>query len=85
MASETCATVFRDAIRERDRRCVVTGRRAIYAEFGVWRTFQAAHIFPLAYEGYWTANNYGCWITIQPETYQLSPERLVARQFHTRT
>lgn len=66
MASETCVTAFRDAIRERDRRCIVTGR-AIYAEFGVWRTFQAAHIFPLAYGGHWTANSYVCWITIQPE------------------
>ena len=23
------------------------------AEYGIWRGFQAAHIFPLAYEGHW--------------------------------
>lgn len=29
--------------------------------------FEAAHIFPLAYEGHWTANNYGRWMTHTPE------------------
>ncbi|KAL0634241.1 hypothetical protein Q9L58_006859 [Maublancomyces gigas] len=28
----------------------------------------AAHIFPLAYEGHWMEHNYSHWITIQPST-----------------
>jgi len=31
-----------------------------------WAGYQAAHIFPLAYEGHWIHYNYGQWITIQP-------------------
>ena len=29
--------------------------------------FEAAHVFPLAYEGHWIDNNYSYWITIPPE------------------
>ena len=32
-----------------------------------WESFEAAHIFPLAYEGHWNDNSYGHWITIPPE------------------
>ena len=32
-----------------------------------YRGFEAAHIFPLAYEGYWKDYNYDSWITIPPE------------------
>jgi hypothetical protein len=55
---------FRDAVRERDRRCVLTGQRALGADRGTWRSFEAAHVFPLAYEGHWINNNYSRWITI---------------------
>lgn len=48
--TSTRVAVFRDPIRERDRRCVITGRVALNAEYGDWTGFQAAHIFPLAYE-----------------------------------
>ena len=58
----------RDAVRQRDRRCVVTGRPALDAEYDMWYGFQAAHIFPLAYEGHWRDNFYGRWINIHPRT-----------------
>ncbi|KAG0639122.1 HNH endonuclease-domain-containing protein [Tuber brumale] len=64
---------FRVAVRERDGGCVITGRRAQLAQFGNWRSFEAAHIFPLAYEQHWNQWNYGRWITIPPalESYGL--------------
>jgi hypothetical protein len=52
----------------RDRRCVVSGEEAINADISYWWGFEAAHIFPLIYEGYWIEHNYGRWITISPET-----------------
>jgi hypothetical protein len=57
----TCIAAFRDAVRERDGRCVITGKVASEAEFGFWTGFEAAHIFPLAYQGHWT---YSPWIEI---------------------
>jgi hypothetical protein len=47
----------------RDRRCVVSGDKAD-VERGNWTGFEAAHIFPLAYEGDWVRNGYDRWITI---------------------
>jgi len=59
---------FRDAICERDGRCIITGEVAMTAHRGNWSGFEAAHIFPLAYEGHWEDNNYGRWITILAAT-----------------
>ncbi len=36
------------------------------ATWGIWGGFEAAHIFPLAYEAQWKLMNYGRWITIDP-------------------
>jgi hypothetical protein len=58
---------FSEAVRQRDRRCVVSGKRAVHAWRGGWFGFEAAHIFPLAYEGHWKQYNYSRWITIPPE------------------
>jgi hypothetical protein len=60
---------FCDAVRSRDGRCVISGFE-IPTAGGVnfYTGFEAAHIFPLAYENHWIANNYGRWITIPPET-----------------
>ncbi|KAH8648899.1 HNH endonuclease-domain-containing protein [Tricladium varicosporioides] len=55
---------FRDAIRSRDRRCVITGEE--YLDDDNWRGFEAAHIFPLAYEQYWIEHNYSRWISTPP-------------------
>ncbi|KAF2183590.1 hypothetical protein K469DRAFT_667810 [Zopfia rhizophila CBS 207.26] len=65
-ATGTRTQTFCDAVRSRDRRCVVSGREVLGADYNNWLGFEAAHIFPLAYEGYWNDNNYGRWITIPP-------------------
>ncbi|KAL0634243.1 hypothetical protein Q9L58_006861 [Maublancomyces gigas] len=67
VTSGTRLAAFRDAVRDRDRRCVITGRRVVSAR-GAWTGFEAAHIFPLAYERHWMEHNYGRWITIPPAT-----------------
>ncbi|RPA88718.1 hypothetical protein L873DRAFT_1724962, partial [Choiromyces venosus 120613-1] len=46
--------------------CVITGRQARLAQYGNSRGFEAAHIFPLAYEQHWNQGNYGRWINIPP-------------------
>lgn len=58
---------FRDEVRERDGRCVVSKRENSMAQYGIWSGFEAAHIFPLAYEKYWKDQNFGCWITLSSE------------------
>ena len=55
---------FRDTVRERDRCCILTGRMALYE----WTTFEATHIFPLAYEGHWNELKCNHWITLPPAT-----------------
>ena len=55
---------FRDEVRQRDRRCVITGKKALSAYRNRWKGFQAAHIFPLAYENHWIQHNFARWITI---------------------
>ncbi|KAI5843786.1 HNH endonuclease-domain-containing protein [Morchella snyderi] len=66
VASGSRNAAFRDAVRERDRRCVITGRRLL--SLRSWRGFEAAHVFPLAYEDHWIRNDYGRWITIPSAT-----------------
>ncbi|OCK73002.1 hypothetical protein K432DRAFT_314066 [Lepidopterella palustris CBS 459.81] len=58
---------FGNAVRSRDRRCVISGKEVpvIGGEL-YYKGFQAAHIFPLAYQGHWIENNYSRWITIAP-------------------
>ncbi|PUU80410.1 HNH endonuclease-domain-containing protein [Tuber borchii] len=57
---------FRDAVRERDRRCVITGLRSQRPDRWGWDFFEVAHIFPLAYEDHWNQSNYSRWITVPP-------------------
>ena len=68
IASGTRVAEFRDSVRQRDRRCVITGQLVLQAEYNIWWGFEAAHIFPLAYEERWTEYGFGRWITIQPNT-----------------
>ncbi|KAL0634242.1 hypothetical protein Q9L58_006860 [Maublancomyces gigas] len=68
VASRTRVVSFRDAVRDRDRRCVITGEKALDAEYGLWEGFEAAHVFPLAHERHWREHNYGRWITIPSAT-----------------
>lgn len=64
----TRVRVFAEAVRSRDGRCVITGNVVLGAAYDDYTGFEAAHIFPLAYEGQWRANNFARWITIQPNT-----------------
>ena len=73
MASGTRIAAFCDAVRERDRRCVVTGKPALRAKHGIWWGFEAAHIFPLAFEGHWAEEDFGRWIAVQPATGSAGP------------
>ncbi|KAH8647056.1 HNH endonuclease-domain-containing protein [Tricladium varicosporioides] len=61
----TRVQAFTDAVRSRDQRCVITGEE--YLGNDDWVGFEAAHIFPLAYEQHWTDHNYGCWISSIPD------------------
>ncbi|KAH8147455.1 uncharacterized protein LAJ45_08612 [Morchella importuna] len=65
LGTGTRVASFRNAVRDRDRRCIITGKEAVNADLGSWRGFEAAHIFPLAYEHNWIMDEYDRWITIE--------------------
>jgi len=56
---------FRDKIRNRDRKCVISGisisELAIQADN--WTAYDAVHIFPPEHERLWIQHDYGQWIT----------------------
>lgn len=62
----TRTQAFRDAIRLRDRRCIISGQQVLNADIGFWTGFEAAHVFPLAHEDHWINHNYDRWITKPP-------------------
>lgn len=43
-------SAFRDGIRGRDRRCMISGRGGLLASSGVWTKLEAVHVFPLESE-----------------------------------
>lgn len=63
---------FRDAIRNRDRGCVISGRRNLDESIAAedWVSYEAAHIFPLACGSIWNRRGYGRLITDMPDAYQ---------------
>ena len=62
----TPVEAFRQAVRERNRRCIATGRPASLAHLGWWALFESTYVFPLAYEQHWNDSNYSRWITVPP-------------------
>ncbi|EER28860.1 hypothetical protein CPC735_035660 [Coccidioides posadasii C735 delta SOWgp] len=54
---------FRDGVRARDGKCVVSGIVNVRAPWNTWSGFEAAHVFPLDCESVWIEFNYGRWIT----------------------
>ena len=40
---------FVNAVRGRDRGCIITGQPAWHAEFGLWYGLKAVHLFPLEF------------------------------------
>jgi len=68
LASGTRIQAFSDAVRSRDRQCLVSGEVVpMFNDKPYYSGFEAAHIFPLAYEGHWKQYGYGNCITIPPE------------------
>ncbi|KAG0137538.1 hypothetical protein HOY82DRAFT_547725 [Tuber indicum] len=53
---------FRDSARDRDQRCVITGRPAVFDGVAYWEAFEAAHVFPLAYKEVWKKGDFELWI-----------------------
>ncbi|KAK9241770.1 HNH endonuclease-domain-containing protein [Lipomyces tetrasporus] len=54
---------FRNQVRERDRKCVITGLVNTQAYRDRWTGFEAAHIFPLSSEEYFVQSGFIRWIT----------------------
>ncbi|PUU75871.1 hypothetical protein B9Z19DRAFT_1089387 [Tuber borchii] len=59
---------FIHSVRDRDRRCIITGRSAVMAGVSFWENFEAVHVFPLAYEENWNNDNFSQWITVPPDS-----------------
>ena len=58
---------FREAVRSRDRQCIISGTPVrTFGGVDFWGGLEAAHIFPVGKEDLWIEQNYGRWITIQP-------------------
>lgn len=78
---------FRDGIRARDGRCVISGVVNARAPFDIWSGFEAAYIFPLESESHWAERNYGRWIRdVTPGVAKInSPQNgfLLRRDIHT--
>jgi HNH endonuclease len=68
-ATGSRVAAFCEAVRSRDRQCIISGITVpTFRGTSFWDGFEAAHIFPLAYEGHWIDQNYGRWITIPLST-----------------
>ena len=67
VATGTRTKAFTDTVRSRDNQCIISGR-PVRTRNGVsfYVSFEAAHVFPLAYEGDWISQNLGRWITEIP-------------------
>ena len=55
---------FRDALRERDYRCVIIEQPALKTKYKSWTRYIATPIFPLTHEQHWVTHGYDKWITI---------------------
>lgn len=57
---------FKDQVRERDGRCVVSKMESDGPQAGFWIGFEATHIVPIACGQLWRNNGFGDLITIPP-------------------
>ncbi|KAJ8102414.1 hypothetical protein POJ06DRAFT_279864 [Lipomyces tetrasporus] len=57
--------MFRQRVRERDGKCVISGvvNHTRLVDQGDWSSYHAAHIFPLSGEEWFIANGFSRWIT----------------------
>ena len=79
MSASVRVQAFTDTVRSRDKRCVISGTKALSAR-GRWTGFEAAHIFPLAYEGLWKEWNFGHWITSPPNGEEIKGGKINSEQ-----
>ncbi|KAG4444160.1 hypothetical protein IFR05_000389 [Cadophora sp. M221] len=75
----TRVQAFTDAVRSRDGRCVISGKIA-FAHLDFWTGFEAAHIFPLAFEGIWKDYNYGRWVLTPPDEEEIKGGKINSSQ-----
>ncbi|KAK9358009.1 HNH endonuclease-domain-containing protein [Lipomyces starkeyi] len=54
---------FREQVRKRDGKCVITGVANPVAFIDDWASFEAAHIFPLSHEDHFRSLNYPRFVT----------------------
>ncbi len=54
---------FRDGVRARDRKCVISGVINMGSLLDIWSGFNSAHIFLLQNESYWNEANFNQCIT----------------------
>ncbi|CAK7245432.1 MAG: hypothetical protein STHCBS139747_007013 [Sporothrix thermara] len=57
---------FKQQVRARDGRCVISKIQCLGPQYDIWRGFEAAHIVPLAYENEWNRRGFANLITIPP-------------------
>ncbi|CUS10127.1 unnamed protein product [Tuber aestivum] len=65
------SNAFRDGIRARDGRCVISGVINLTAP-DQWTSFEAAHVFPLEAENLWLERGFGRWIPDMDDTIGVS-------------
>jgi hypothetical protein len=80
--------IFRDKVRARDGRCVISGVVNATAEWGSWAGYEVAHVFPLQHENLWIELDHGCRITNKDSAAQSSINSvqngiLMFRHLHT--
>ena len=59
---------FKVGVRNRDRKCVISGMDNEGAEDNDWSYFEAAHVFPLEKEDYWNEKGYAGFNTDMDST-----------------
>ncbi|KLJ13334.1 hypothetical protein EMPG_11708 [Blastomyces silverae] len=83
-----CEDQFRDGVRARDGKCVISGQVNRGAQWDDWAGFETAHIFPLHKESLWVDLNYGRWITDDAvgtsKIHSIQNGLLMAGHLHTR-
>lgn len=81
---------FRNGVRARDGKCVISGQVNRGAQWDDWAGFEAAHVFPLEKESLWIQFNYGRWLTNMDDAvgvsgiHSIQNGLLMAGSLHTR-
>lgn len=81
---------FRDGVRARDGRCVISGQINLGAPWDDWAGLESAHVFPLEKESLWVQLGYGRLITTMDDTSvehrinSIQNGLLMSAHFHTR-